>query len=337
MPVVSIIVLNWNGKHHLDGCLGSLEGQTYRSFECIVVDNGSCDGSVEFIREQYPWVVLICLSNNTGFAAGNSTGLSYCSGKYIVTLNNDTVADPEWLAELVKVADNNPDAGMVATRICSISDPDVIDSLGMKICLYGMSRGAYRNQKYSELSFVPSEILCPSACSGLYRREMIDQTGFFDESFFAYCEDTDLGLRGRRAGWYALLAPEAVVYHKYSATAGAFSPFKLYLVERNHFWMVFKNFPLILLLMLPALTAFRYLLQFLLLIKNDGTGRDLRKSASSLNCLLAFGRGVLHGLSGGLIILYNRPAWGLLPSREDFSLIRLFLAHRMSFKELLRS
>jgi len=166
---------------------------------------------------------------------------------------------------------------------------------------------------------------------------MIAQTGFFDANFFAYCEDTDLGLRGRRAGWHALLAAGAVVYHKYSATSGAFSPFKLYLVERNHFWTAFKNFPLILLLALPALTAYRYLLQFLLLIKNDGTGRDLRKSTSFLKCLFAFGRGVLHGLSGGFKILLKRPVRGLLPCRNDYVLTRLFQAHRMSFKELLRS
>ncbi|PKL48475.1 MAG: glycosyltransferase family 2 protein [Candidatus Riflebacteria bacterium HGW-Riflebacteria-2] len=335
MPVASIIILNWNGKHHLPDCLASLEQQTYRDFECVLVDNGSSDGSGDYIRQFYPWVKLVCLDKNSGFAAGNVIALSYCLGSYIITLNNDTILEPQWLEEIVKVADDNPLAGMIASRICSAKDHDIIDSLGIKICLDGMSRGAFRNQKYSALREIPSEILCPSACAGLYRREMINQVGFFDESFFAYCEDTDLGLRCRRAGWKALLAEKAVVYHKYSASFGAFSPFKLYLVERNHFWTLFKNFPAILVILFPVLTAFRYLLQFLLLLKNDGVGRNFRENSSQWSCLFAFAKGLLHGLIGIYTIFSVKSASNFWPDKVDFEFMKLLLAHKLSFKELL--
>ena len=117
---------------------------------------------------------------------------------------------------------------MVAPRICNCFQPDLIHSLGIAICPDAMSRGAQRGRHFSALTMAPvQEVLIPSACAALYRRAMLDETGFFDPAFFAYCEDSDLGLRGRIAGWGALLARDAVVYHKYSMTSGAFSPFTL--------------------------------------------------------------------------------------------------------------
>ena len=120
------------------------------------------------------------------------------------------------------------------------------------------------------------EILFPSACAALYRREMIEQIGFFDDDFFAYCEDTDLGLRGRIAGWRAVLARDAVVYHRYSRSGGEFSPFKLYLVERNHYWVALKSFPLRMLLALPFWTFVRYLVQARMVLRSKGAGAQFR-------------------------------------------------------------
>src|SRR6185369_12131340 len=269
---LSIIIVNWNGRNHLTTCLDSLDNQTFRDFEVILVDNGSTDGSLELVRKRYSWVKLVELPENRGFAAGNNFGLAAAGGEYIVTLNNDTEADPGWLAELVAVADAHPGAGMVASRICSFDDHDRIDSLGFRICRDGMSRGAYRLRRFSGLSIGRVEdILLPSACVALYRRVMVDEIGFFDEDFFAYCEDTDLGLRGRLAGWSAILARDAVVYHKYSGTAGAFSPFKLYLVERNHYWVALKTFPLSMLLLVPFFTLVRFMVQARLVLAGAGS------------------------------------------------------------------
>ena len=149
---ISIIIVNWNGKLHLPICLESLKAQTYRDFETILVDNGSADGSLEFVATHYPWVKTVSLPVNQGFAGGNNAGLPLASGNYIIALNNDTQADPRWLEELIRVADDNPTVGMVASRICSYDDHDLIDSLGVKVCCDGMSRGAFRLQRFSELA-----------------------------------------------------------------------------------------------------------------------------------------------------------------------------------------
>lgn len=300
LPTVSIIIVNWNGCHHLADCLDSLSSQSYRDFEVILVDNGSIDGSVEFVQAQYPWVGVIPLRENTGFAHGNNVGLENSRGRYVVTLNNDTRVAADWLFSLVKVADAHPEAGMIGSRICSFSDPDNVDSLGVLICRDGMSRGAYRQRSFASLGLEGvMEILLPSACAALYRREMLEQVGFFDEDFFAYCEDTDLGLRCRLAGWNALLALDAVVLHKYSGTSGAFSVLKIYLAERNHYWVTVKIFPWSRLLLLPLVTAQRFLLQTWGVLTGRGTGGEFVECGSKAAVVGAIIRATfaaLHGL-----------------------------------------
>jgi GT2 family glycosyltransferase len=336
MRRISIIIVNWNGREHLPDCLGSLEQQTFTDFEVILVDNGSTDGSVEYVQAHHPWVKLVCLPENRGFAAGNNLGLGCASGSFIVTLNNDTSADPGWLAELVAVADAHPGAGMVASRICDYYDRDRIDSLGFRICRDGMSRGAYRLQRFSDLSIGKfEEILLPSACVALYRRAMLDEVGFFDEDFFAYCEDTDLGLRGRLAGWEALLATQAVVYHKYSGTGGAFSPFKLYLVERNHYWVALKNFPLPMLLLVPFFTMVRYCVQTAVVLSASGSGKEFRESGSSISLAGAIMKGVWHALRGSPRMLRKRlkvRRTARLSAREMTVLLKNY---NLTFRELL--
>jgi len=333
---VSIIIVNWNGLEHLPTCLESLSAQTFRDFEVVLVDNGSSDGSADFLRSCYPWVNLVELSHNTGFATGNNIGLQHASGEYIVTLNNDTEADPGWLAAIVRVADEYPQAGMVGSRICSFDDPDIIDSIGHGVCRDGMSRGRFRLCRYSELRMGEvEEILFPSACVALYRRAMLDETGFFDDEFFAYAEDTDLGLRGRLAGWKALLATDAVVRHKYSGTGGVFSPFKLYLVERNHYWVALKTFPLSMLLLVPFFTLVRYLVQAKIVIFAQGSGLEFRESGSSLTLARAIVTGSLKALRGTFPMLCKRKKimTGRKVSAAEMSL--LLKKFRLGFHELL--
>jgi GT2 family glycosyltransferase len=333
---VSIIIVNWNGLQHLDPCLRSLARQTYRDFEVIVVDNGSTDGSVAFLTAAHPWVRLVTLPENRGFAGGNNAGYRVAGGEYLVTLNNDTEADPEWLAELVAAADGTPAAGMVASRICSHDEPDRIDSLGVRICRDGMSRGAFRRQRFSELSPAPvEEILLPSACAALYKRAMVAETGFFADSFFAYCEDTDLGLRGRWAGWGAVLATRAVVLHKYSRTGGVFSPFKLYLVERNHYLTVIRNFPLPCLVLVPFFTLVRFLVQARLVVTAQGSGREFAESGARGPLVAAIFRGMLDALRQSPAALRDRArimGRRRLPSRAMTTLLKRY---RLTFAELL--
>jgi GT2 family glycosyltransferase len=333
---VSIIIVNWNGLEHLPDCLSSLESQSYRDFEVILVDNGSSDGSLAYLQSRHPWVQVVALPENRGFAGGNNAGLARARGAYIVTLNNDTKATPTWLSELVAVADAHPEAGMVASRICNYFEPDRIDSLGFGVCRDGMSRGAYRGRLFPELSIgAEQEILFPSACVALYRREMLDEIGFFDADFFAYCEDTDLGLRARLAGWGALLARDAVIYHKYSMTSGAFSPLKLYLVERNHYFAALKNFPLPLLLLVPFFTVARYLTQVAVVLKGAGSGGEFLESASRSACIAALLRGMRDAAIAIPTLLRKRAAVMQKRRLGTREMMRLLGRYRMSFRELL--
>lgn len=333
--VASIIIVNWNGREHLSGCLESLKIQTYRDFEIVFVDNGSIDGSIEFVAAEYPWVKMVALPDNTGFAGGNNAGLLHASGKYIITLNNDTEVEQDWLAELLRVAEENPDVGMIASRICSFYDHDLIDSIGVKICRDGMSRGAYRLQRFSGLEFDKVEdILVPSACAALYRRRMIDDVGFFDEDFFAYCEDTDIGLRGRRAGWKAMFARDAVVYHKYSQTGGAFSPLKLYLVERNHYWVAFKNYPLIWILLLPIITVGRYIEQVRVVLGAKGVGEQFATSISKTECAMALLKGIADAVKMLPKMWIKRRRLAKVNKISDQEFGRLLLLYKFSFREL---
>ncbi len=333
-PLVSVIIVNWNGKEYLPACLDSLLEQSCKDFETIVVDNGSCDGSLELLQDYYPWVRVVPLLNNTGFASGNNAGFAVSKGNYLVTLNNDTRVESAWLAELIAPAEAQPDVGMVASRICSWDEPDLIDSLGVSICCDGMSRGRHRRSHFSELSPGKNEeILFPSACAALYRREMIEQIGFFDDDFFAYCEDTDLGLRGRIAGWRAVLACDAVVYHRYSRSGGEFSPFKLYLVERNHYWVALKSYPLRMLLALPYWTFVRYLVQARMVLSSKGAGAQFRSDPLAL--VKALARGVLDAFLGLPSLLRKRRAVMATRTLTSEDMRLLLKRYSISYPELL--
>jgi GT2 family glycosyltransferase len=338
LPRASIIVVNWNGLEHLEACLGSLAAQGFRDFEVLLVDNGSVDGSADFVRERFPWVRLVLLPENAGFATGNNRGLDHARGEYIVTLNNDTRVEPEWLGILIEVVEAHPRAGMVGSRICSFADPDVIDSLGMGICRDGMSRGRMRNRRWSSLRRAEvEEILLPSACAALYRRVMLEEVGFFDEDFFAYAEDTDLGLRGRLAGWDALLATNAVVLHKYSRSGGRFSPFKVHLVERNHYWVALKTFPLSCLLALPLFTAVRYGEQLRCVVRGHGSGGEFLGSGARLPIVKALLRGIWEAILGAPRMLARRRH--VMHSRKITwsAFAGLLRKHRITFRELLEN
>ncbi|HHT9121803.1 MAG TPA: glycosyltransferase family 2 protein, partial [Candidatus Wunengus sp. YC63] len=257
----SIIILNYNGRHYLERCLESLQRQTFQGFKLILVDNGSTDGSLEWLKGlDLPALRLIANPENLEFARGNNQGIAQAAGRYIVTLNNDTEADERWLEELIRVAELAGDVGMVASRIALFDRRSHLDSAGMAIYPDLLAKQRGRLGPFDGFPAV-EEVLLPSACAALYRREMLEEVGLFDEDFVAYCEDTDLGLRGRLRGWRCPYAPGAVVYHVYSGTGGAYSERKAYLVERNRIWTAFKILPWPLLLLSPAYTFVRYAYQ----------------------------------------------------------------------------
>lgn len=273
-PRVSVIVLNYNGKSFLEDCVASLSAQTYTSFELLMVDNASTDGSAEYLQERYAGQFRMFFNaDNLGFAEGNNVALREAKGELVVFLNNDTRVEPEWLSELVAAAERHPEAGMFASQICSFSQPDILDTVGIVLYPDGMSRGLGRLEPVDDYA-EPAEVFAPSGCAAMFRKEVLDEIGGFDSDFFAYCEDMDLGMRARLAGWTCRYVPSARVYHHYSGTAGKYSPFKAFLVERNHLWVLVKLFPKRMIVMSPWHTLRRYALQaYGVLAKKGASGQ----------------------------------------------------------------
>lgn len=260
-PLISVIVVNWNGIGLLDGCFQSLAGQTWQNKEFIFVDNGSTDGSRDLLvswTQRLPNAKPILLSTNTGFCTGNNIGFAAARGEWIALFNSDAVAEPNWLEELMRYADAKKRIGMLASKILFQDPPDVIDKAGHLIYWDGQNRGRGTMETDAGQYDRPEEILWPDACAALYHRKVFEDTSGFDEKFFAFGDDADLGMRARLLGWSAWYVPSAVVHHRHSASFGAYSPLKVMLVERNRVLLAVKNFPWPLLLQNPFWTLRRF-------------------------------------------------------------------------------
>lgn len=268
-PLITVVVVTLNNSTLLRNCLRSLYTQDYEAVEIVVVDNGSDEDVRGMLRAEFPEVRMVRLDKNYGFAGGNNRGIETAQGKYIALINNDAVAAPQWISSLVATAESDPEIGAAASIIIDGNQPEVLDSCGVGIALDGMSRQAMRSMPVPQLT-QPREILLFSGCACLLRMEALNEVGLFDEDFFAYCEDTDIGLRLRRTGWKIVAAPGAYVHHYYSMTGGKFSLQKIYWVERNHLWVAIKNFPWFLLAFLPLATVWRYIAQTYFVFKGSG-------------------------------------------------------------------
>ena len=278
-PIVSVVIPNLNGRDILAGCLRSLERQTYKDFEVIVVDNGSVDGSVEMVRADFPWLeVVIENEDNVGFAKACNQGIKASVGLLIALLNNDTEAHPDWLGALVRAAEANPDAGMFASKTLLFDKRDTLDTAGHLIYRDGLNRGRGRLEIDRGQYDDKTDVFSPSGAAALYRRKMFDEIGLFDEHHFAYGDDIDIGMRGRLAGWTCVFVAGAIVYHMYSATTGEYSPMKLYLVERNRLWIVIKYLPLKYVLLNIFYTKIRYIYHFYGVVRGRGaSGRSVEE------------------------------------------------------------
>lgn len=238
--LISVIVLNYNGKRYLDDCLGSLASQTYSDFEVIIVDNGSTDGSHEYIKAQYPWAKVVRNEKNLGFAGGTNSGIMAAKGEFVLTFNNDARADSRLLEYLHKpMADSK--VGVCAAKM--LLDDGRINSAGICLSRSGAAwdRGMFEpdNGQYD----AQEEVFGACAGAALYRKEMLDEIGLFDEDFFLYMEDVDLAFRARLAGWNCIYVPEAKVFHHHGGTAGAGSDLSVYYGNRNVIWYAIKDFP----------------------------------------------------------------------------------------------
>lgn len=247
-PLVSIIVLNWNGRDLLVECLCALQAQTYPNYEIIVVDNGSTDGSADLVRAQFPSVWLIELPENVGFGAGNNVGYRHAHGEYIALLNNDTRVSPQWLAELCDALRRYPRAGSAASQIVFYDRPDLIDTAGDAYHSVGIARK--RGHLKPVGGIFAQESIVFGACAGaaLYRRTMLEEIGFFDEDFEIYDDDVDLSFRAQLAGWKCVYVPAALVRHRVAATMSKQTERAMYLIKRNTLWVIWKNMPTALLI-----------------------------------------------------------------------------------------
>ena len=238
----------------------------------IVVDN-SGQGLVRR-NGAAPGVRVIENTCNVGFGAAINQGIEASEAPYLATLNDDAAAHPQWMEALLAAIERRPDAGMCASQVRLFGEHR-LDSAGMLVARDGSSKQRGNGRPPEDFP-VAEEAFFPSGSAALYRRAMLDAIGGFDSRFFLYCEDTDLGLRARWAGWKCLYVPEAVVEHHYSHSAGGASPLKAYYVERNRLFVLVKNFPARMLLAAPFVTIARYLWHAWYLLQGRGSAARFR-------------------------------------------------------------
>lgn len=257
-PLVSVIILTFDGIEYIDECLSSVLRQTYPNTEVIVIDNNSKDGTADLVEQQFPSVILARNSSNMGFAAGNNVGMRKARGAYVVLLNQDTRVDPHWIEELVNVAEQDERIGICASKLLSMNDPTIINDSGQLISpdlitwrrgIGEIDAGQYDHRE---------EVFGASAAAAFYRKGMLNEIGLFDEDYFIMREGDELNLKAGFAGWKCVYVPTAIVYHIHSATTGLYSPLKLYYGERNRIWNVVKFLPLPLIISSSFFTCRRY-------------------------------------------------------------------------------
>ncbi|MHB8773178.1 MAG: glycosyltransferase family 2 protein [Syntrophales bacterium] len=245
--MVSVVIVNWNGRAFLPECLEALRRQVYRAFSVILVDNGSDDGSAAFVSAQYPEVRVLALPENKGFAAANNVALRMVETEFVALLNNDAVPDPVWLQSLVEALEDCPQAGLAASKMLLYDRRAMIDRAGDgytragAALLRGRGLPAERHQ-------VREWVFGACAAAALYRMVMLRDIGFFDEDFFLLYEDVDLSFRAQLKGYRCVYVPEALVYHRGSSSIGHDSPVSVYYGHRNLEWVYMQNMPFRLLL-----------------------------------------------------------------------------------------
>lgn len=273
MAETSVIIVNLNGIDHLETCLGSLARQSYSDCDVILVDNGSTDASVEFAMRRFPKVKVLMLERNTGFAFATNRGIEQTSSPYIALLNNDIEVEGKWLERMVRALKVHPEVGAVACKMLNFSNRSVIDAAGDVLTRAAMAEarghGDLDQGQYDRADYV----FGPCAGAAVYRREVFERIGMFDESFFAFYEDIDLDFRMQAAGWKALYVPSAVCYHKRGATVRTMRRMVAKLHVRNNIFYVLKNIPSgIILRRLPAVVAARLWTWFVYVREGNGVG-----------------------------------------------------------------
>lgn len=278
---VSVVIPNFNGLAYLEGVLSSLECQSMKNFEVILVDNGSTDGSCAFVASQYSWVHIIELSDNFGFSRAVNEGIRAARAPYVLLLNNDTEVEPDFLKEMVEGIQRHKKAFSCQAKMIQFHDRDKMDDGGNYYCALGW---AFAGGKGKAAEHYDKEKKIFSSCAGaaIYRKKIFEKIGYFDDEHFAYLEDLDVGYRARIYGYENWYIPGAVVYHVGSGTSGSrYNQFKIRYSSRNNIYMIYKNMPLLqIILNLPFLLV--------------GFGMKIL-----FFCLKGYGREYLAGIKNG--------------------------------------
>ncbi|MDD3277354.1 MAG: glycosyltransferase family 2 protein [Lachnospiraceae bacterium] len=245
MQQVTVVIPNYNGKQYLKSCLESLEQQTCEPSEIILVDNGSEDGSCDYIKAEFPGVHVVMLKENTGFCHAVNVGIQKAETPYVLLLNNDTEVKPDFIEQMVQGMERHPRAFSGAAQMLQFQERSKIDDAGN---YYNALGWAFARGKGKAATGYEKEQRIFASCGGaaIYRKEILDQIGLFDELHFAYLEDIDIGYRGRIYGYENWYLPKAVVYHVGSGTSGSrYNLFKIRYSSRNNVYMIYKNMPIL--------------------------------------------------------------------------------------------
>lgn len=256
---VLAVVVNYNGGEAVLRCLASLREQDYPDVSVVVVDNASQDGSADAIEKGFPGVKLIRAGYNSGWGVACNIGMAAGDGEYVVLANNDAWLDRRCISEMVDAVESRAEYGSCASKILT-ADGKQLEVCGLNIVADGSSCGRGRLQS-PELFSETEEVFCANDCVCLYKRSMIEDIGGYDPDFFIYCDETDMGFRHQLAGWKCIYNPKALAYHAHSLTAGSYSAFKAFHVERNRILLLLKYFPVAGIAKGMLLSAWRYLLQ----------------------------------------------------------------------------
>lgn len=244
MNRISIVIPNINGDKYLENCLVSLKRQTFTDFEVILVDNGSTDNSIEICRSVYPDIKVISNLDNTGFSHAVNQGIKAAEGEYVILLNNDTVAAHTYVEKLYEAISSQDDIFSCSSLMLQYNDRNLVDDSGDYFCALGWAFTMGKDRDYH--GYLKSKRVF-AACGGasIYRKSVFEEIGYFDEDFFAYIEDIDVGYRALLKGYTNLYVPEAKVCHVGSAHSGSrHNAFKVSLAARNSIYMMAKNMPL---------------------------------------------------------------------------------------------
>jgi len=327
-----VVVVNWNRRHLLRACLASLARQGGVPFETIVVDNGSSDGSADMAETEFA-ARVIRNPENRGFCAANNQGIAASAGDFVALLNNDAEAEPGWLEALYTACNQRPDVGMAAGKILVWEDPSRIDKAGHLMFPDGQNRGrgtgAIDRGQYDR----EEDVLWPDGCACLYRRAMLDQIGGFDEDFFAYGDDAELGLRARIAGWTCIYTPRAVVRHHRGTTLGKDSARRLTLIERNRVLLALKLFPWSLLWLNPIFSAARVAAGIAASFRGSGDTAFFPGFLGKLRMAAALLRGDWQALRMAGRMLRKRRDITRLRRLTPADVRRLILANRLPLRE----